>query len=113
MADDPSVKAGTGAARLLLESGEKALRDLLIAFDLLSEQVLNGTVPAERDLSRACVTLARVRTTLMQEIQKHEKRVLMSEGLTEEAPIDFDEIRTDIERRIDRLLEQEKKGEVS
>ncbi|MGI9388587.1 MAG: hypothetical protein ACR2O1_00900 [Boseongicola sp.] len=112
MADDPSVKAGTGDARLLLESGEKALRDLLVAFDLLSEQVHSGDVPAERDLSRACVTLARVRSTLMEEIQKHERRVLMSEGLTDNAPIDFNGIRKDIGRRIDRLVKQEKKSEV-
>jgi len=112
MADEPSVKAGTGDARLLLESGEKAMRDLLMAFDNLSGQVRGGDVPPERDLARACVTLTRVRTTLMEEIQKHERRVLMSEGLTDEAPIDFDAIRTDIGRRIDNLIKQEKEKEI-
>ena len=107
MADDPSVKAGTGDARLLLESGEKALRDLLIAFDLLSERILDGDLPEERDLARTCVTLAKVRSTLMEEIQKHERRVLMSEGLRDEAPIDFEAVRKDIGRRIDRITEQE------
>ena len=112
MADDPSVKAGTGDARLLLKSGEKALRDLLVAFDRLSEQVHAGEVPAERDLTRACVTLAKVRSTLIEEIQKHERRVLMSEGLTDKAPIDFDGIRKDIGRRIDSLLEPGEEREV-
>ena len=112
MADEPSVKAGTGDARLLLKSGEKALRDLLVAFDDLSERVRDGDMPAERDLARACVTLAKVRATLMEEIQKHERRVLMSEGLTEEAPIDFIAIRTDIGRRIDSLIEQDEEKEI-
>ncbi len=107
MAEDPSVKAGTGDARLLLESGEKALRELLIAFDELSERIRDGDLAAERDLARTCVTLAKVRSTLMEEIQKHERRVLMSEGLNDEAPIDFDAIRKDIGRRIDRLAKQE------
>ena len=112
MADDPSVKAGTGDARLLLESGERALRDLLVAFDLLTDRVLDGEVPEERDLTRACVTLSKVRSTLMEEILKHERRVLVSEGLTDEAPIDFGAIRIEIRRRIDSLIEQEKQEEI-
>ncbi len=109
MTDDPSKKAGTDDARLLLRQGERALRDLLIAFDLLSDRIMDGDLPKTSDLAMVCATHAKVRTSLLEEIQKHERRVVISEGLTNDAPLDLDTLRHEIGRKIDRVREREAK----
>ncbi len=39
MDDDPSTPAGTDHARRMLDQSEKALDEILIAFDLMAERI--------------------------------------------------------------------------
>jgi hypothetical protein len=104
MADDPSVLAGTLGSRRALEESEKALEEVLEAFDVLADRIKNSdddVAPAE--ISKSRLVLAQVRTQLSEEVSKHEKRVLQSAGLTADAPLDFDVLRASIGRKLDRI----------
>ena len=98
--DDP---AGTARARNLLASSEQALDDLLAAFNLMAEQVRRGDTVRKAELASAIVALTKCRTNIIEEIQKHERRVLSSAGLSTAVDLDFDAVRRDIGRRLDRL----------
>ena len=104
MADDPSVLAGTFSSRRALEQSEKAMDEIIEAFDSLARRIKNGdddVAPAE--ISKSRLVLAQVRTQLSEEVSKHEKRVLQSAGLATDAPIDFDKLRASIGRKLNRI----------
>lgn len=103
MTDHPSSKAGTEEARALLKSGENAMRSLLVAFDLMADEILDGKDYSEAEIKRTCLALGRAQSSLMEEIQKYERHVLREKGLIEEAPIDFDRVRREIGRRLDGI----------
>ena len=103
MADDPSAIAGTESARRSLDRSEKSMEGLLTAFDEMAERILNGEDVTIAEMSKARVALSYVRAQLVTEVNKHEERVLVSEGLVAHAPLDLDRIRGDIGRRLDRL----------
>ena len=108
MADDPSVLAGTASARLALEESEEALLDLIDAFRSFAVRVRDpddDVTPAE--ISKARTALAQVRSQLVEEVSKHEKRVLQSEGLVADAPLDFDALRSSIGRKLDSIRRAE------
>ncbi|MDA8585729.1 hypothetical protein N9L47_05575 [Rhodobacteraceae bacterium] len=104
MDDDPSVIAGTFKSRRLLKHSETALEDVLAAFDLMSERILNG----EEDVTLAEISKSRshlgyVRAQLVEEVNRHEKRIFHSEGLVADAPLDFDAIRSSVGGKLDRI----------
>ncbi len=104
MADDPSVLAGTVSARFALDQSEKALSKIIEAFDVLEKRMEDAAAevsPAE--LSKTKTALGQARTQLVDEVTKHEKRVLQSEGLVADAPLDFDALRASIGRKLDNI----------
>ena len=104
MADDPEVSLETEHARWMLQQSEKALRRVLMAFDAMEERMLHGDVPlSEADLSKACASLGNTRSKLLDEVNKYERHVLLSNGLTAEAPIDFDAIKDKIGSSLDSI----------
>lgn len=106
MADDPSVLAGTFNSRRALEQSEKAMEEVIEAFDKLADRIKasdDDVAPAE--ISKSRLVLAQVRTQLSEEVSKHERRVLQSEGLTADAPLDFDKLRASIGGKLDRIRE--------
>ncbi|QMU57718.1 MAG: hypothetical protein GKR98_05595 [Boseongicola sp.] len=113
MTEDISNRAGTNGARVLLMHSEQALEDVLAAFALLAKRIKDGDLPSDTDFAQSCRVLARTRITLIEEIQKHEKRVLVAKGNAAEAPLDFDAIKDEIGRKLDRLREQKGSGGAS
>ena len=103
MADDPSAIAETKRARWRLEQSEKSMEDLLAAFDLMAERMMKGEEVTIAEISKARTAIGYVRAQLMDEVNKYEERVLTEKGLVEHAPLDFDAIRRDVGRRLDRL----------
>ncbi len=103
MDDDPSTPAGTDHARRMLDQSEKALDEILIAFDLMAERIKTGDDIPATELTRSFTALGQARTRLINEVKEHEKRVLRAEGLDPEAALDLDAIRFEIGRRLDRI----------
>ncbi len=103
MTDDPSKIARTLTAREKLAKSEKAMDEIMAAFELMAERMLEGENLSKAELSKSLSTLAETRTQLLKEVNKHEERVLLSKGLVATAPIDFDAVRSEIGRSLDRL----------
>lgn len=103
MAEDPAILAGTFASRRMLARSEKSMEDILVAFDVMAERMLDGDNIPVAELAKARTALGQVRSQLLEEVYKHEKRVLLSQGLLADAPLDFDELRREIGSSLDRI----------
>lgn len=104
MADDPDVPLGTERARWKLRHSEKALDKVLDAFDAMEQRMLDGEEGLViGDLSKARIALGQTRSQLLDEVNKYERHILLSEGLIDGAPIDFDAIKDQIGSSLDRI----------
>ena len=104
MTDDPSKLAGTIASRELLSKSEKSMQDILAAFELMAERILEDKENLSKaELSQARIALAQTRSQLVDEVNKYEQRVLLSKGLVANAPLDFDAIRAEVGGKLDRI----------
>lgn len=81
MANNPAVHKKTRHARRMLSQSEAALDDILTAFEEMRNQMLNGTL-STADLSKARISLGFARSKLLEEVNKYEKHVLVSKGLS-------------------------------
>ena len=113
MTDDSTAKPGADGARQLLTHSERTLREWLVAFEAMTGEVLEGEVPEAGEVSVAVARLAHTRTMVIQEIKAHEQRVHLSEGRLSDDPLDFDVIRNEIGRRLDRIRAARGSGGVS
>lgn len=103
MADDPEVPEGTEHARWMLRQSEKALRDVLDGFDAMRQMMLSGEAPSISDISKARTALGNARAQLLDEVNKYEKHILLSNRLVDEAPLDLDTLKDQIGRHLDRI----------
>ena len=113
MTDDRTGHAGADAARLLLEESEQILRDLLEAVSSAADRTRRGELIGEADISGAIVALANTRTMVIQEIQSHDKRGELSEGVFSQDTHDFDAVRTLLGRQLDRIRNAAGTDEIS
>jgi hypothetical protein len=103
MTDDPAAKAGTeGETRPLGKSGTP-LEDLLQRFLFMSMRLELGEDVAGTEVVRAGMSLGTVRKTILDEVRRHEARVLNTAGSDRTDALDLDDIRTRIGRRLDRI----------
>ena len=102
MARDPSEMAGTQRARRLLSQSEKAVEDMLIVFDSMAERMRAGEV-SESDVVKVLTAYTRARNRLIEEVVKNENGVLVDRKQVAHAPLDFDELRRGIGRKLDRI----------
>ena len=113
MTEETSKLAGTIVSRAMLDQSEKAMEDILAAFELMAERMMTGEDDMSMgELSKARIALGQTRSQLIDEVNKHEKRVLLSKGLLAEAPLDFDSIRAEIGSKLDRLRRAQISGHV-
>ncbi|MDJ1017905.1 MAG: hypothetical protein QNJ35_15460 [Paracoccaceae bacterium] len=112
MTDDPSEKAGTDGSRWLLKQSETALTDVLAAFEIMVTRFRKGENVPDSEIQKACIVHSAVRNRLLEQVEKHEKQVLLDGGLLAEAPLDFDEIRREVGRHLDRIRDAERSGEL-
>jgi len=113
MTDDPIGKTGADASRRLLAQSEQILRDLMAAFETAAGRLRATDAPLDTDISSAIVMLAKTRTTVIQEIQTNDKRVQLSGGVFTHRPHNFDAVRGEIGRRLDRIRDANGAGDVS
>lgn len=113
MSDDPTGKTGADASRLILAQSEQILRDLLAAFETAAGRLRAADAPFDTDIPSAIVTLARIRTTVIQEIQTNDKRVQLSGGVFSHKPHNFDTVRDELGRRLDRIRDASRAGNLS
>ena len=104
MADDPFVLAGTFKSRRMLRESEKAMEDILEAFEVMADRIKSGEAEvAPAEITKMRTVLAQVRSQLVDEVNKHEERVFHSNGLSRDAPMDFEQLRSDIGSKLDRI----------
>ncbi|SMX24442.1 hypothetical protein [Boseongicola aestuarii] len=113
MTDDPIGKIGADASRQLLAQSEQILRDLMAAFETAAGRLRAKDAPLDTDISSAIVMLAKTRTTVIQEIQTNDKRVQLSGGVFSRKPHNFDSVRDELGRRLDRIRDARGTGDVS
>ena len=111
MADDPSVLAGTFTSRRMLGESEKAMEDILTAFEVMADRIKKGESDATpTEIIKMRTVLAQVRSQLVDEVKKHEERVFHSNGLSRDAPMDFEQLRSDIGSKLDRIRKSRGSG---
>lgn len=104
MTDDPASTSGTEGARELLEHSQHVLTDLMAGLSAMSARLSKGELVGEADMVAAVEALAAMRTTLMKEVERHEAHVRdTQEGCRDTVPLDLDDSRARIARRLDRL----------
>ncbi len=103
MTKEPNVLGETARARWILQQSETALEDILAAFDLISERILEGEDVSLADITKARIALGQARTQLIEEVRKYEERIARDRGLVADAPLDFDALRESIGRKLDRI----------
>lgn len=113
MTDDPTGKTGADASRLLLAQSEQILRELLAAFETAAGRLRTTDAPLDTDISSAILMLAKTRTTVIQEIQTNDKRVQLSSGVLSRKPHNFDTVRDELGRKLDRIRNAARAGRVS
>ncbi len=102
MNDDPNRQADTDRARQQLARSEKALAEVVRAFELMAERMQTEDVSAA-ELTKTLTAHSQARTRLQDEVKEHDNRVLLAEGRVAEAPLDLEAIRVEIGRRIDSI----------
>ena len=103
MNDAPYKQAGTSDARRLLRESETALWDVLAAINLMRNRITAGETLPPAELQRAVMALGTTRARVLDEVQRHERRKFLENGLVADAPLDFDLIRDEIGGQLDRL----------
>ena len=103
MAEDQNDRLNAEHARSLLRESEVALRDVLDALDILRARIRAGDDVPPAELSRALTAFSQARTRLTEEVTRHEDRILLATKRVASAPLDFDELRASLGRKIDRI----------
>ncbi|PWK57540.1 hypothetical protein [Silicimonas algicola] len=104
MTDDPAILAGTFKSRRLLLLSESVVNDMLDVFqDAATETAKTADKASLAEMKSALLVYSKARNELIDEVKKHEKHVLEARGLIASAPIDFDRLRVEIGRSLDRI----------
>ena len=103
MTDDPSARPGAeGERRRPMDRG--AILDVLLdGFRDMSSRLEEGEAPGRVDVNRAGMSLGTVRKTILEEVRRHEAGFLNSAEPGATGPIDLDDMRDRIGRRLDRI----------
>ena len=102
MAIDPAKLAGTERARNLLAQSAKSVADMLIVFESMADRISRDEM-TKAELASVLKAHAEARTQLIKVVVQHENDVLVEQKLVAHAPLNFDELRRDIGRKLDRL----------
>lgn len=100
---DLAELAGTTRAREILRESETLVEDVLAALADVREQLVRGELEAVTDINKMRGTLASVRLKLREEVERYEEHVAHGTGRVAAAPLDFDKLRGEIGRKLDRL----------
>lgn len=113
MADEPSDFSDIEQSRALLADSTKSLRGVLKALDILEARMTADETISQSDLARVLTAIAQNRGRVNDDMRKHEDRILFDKKLVANAPLDFDQLRSDIGRKVDRLREALRTEDVS
>ena len=89
--------------RRLLRESETALWDVLAAINLMRNRITAGETLPPAEMQRAVMALGTTRARVLDEVQRHERRKFLENGLVADAPLDFEAIRDEIGGQLDRL----------
>lgn len=103
MADEPSDFSDIDRSRELLAYSEKSLRDALDALDIFEARLRSDETVSQSDLGKALTSVSQNRGRVTDDMRKHEDRILFQSRRVANAPLNFDQLRSDIGRKIDRL----------
>lgn len=113
MAEDLPVHFDIERAYALLNESQRALEDMLRAFEHMTGAMQSGERMTEMEMGKSMTSLGRVRRHFLEEVKSYEKHVFESNGLVASAPLDFDQLRSEIGSRLDRLRDAQSAEGVS
>ncbi|MEM7718979.1 MAG: hypothetical protein AAF222_07230 [Pseudomonadota bacterium] len=103
MADDPSEFSDIDRSRKLLAESDEALREALDAFAILKERLLADETVAPTELAKTLTSISQNRGRVTDDMRKHEDRILFHTKRVGNAPLDFDQLRSEIGSTLDRI----------
>ena len=103
MAKEPSDIAETAAARFVLDQSEDLLRNIIVQMQAMVSRIEASEEVTQSEVSKVVSNLNQNRSRLIDEVSKHENRILIEQKRVAHAPLDFDELRLEIGRKIDRI----------
>ncbi|MEM6385763.1 MAG: hypothetical protein AAF718_05950 [Pseudomonadota bacterium] len=103
MADESSDFSDIERSRELLEQSDEALQEALLAFAILKERLLADETVPPSDVAKALTNISQHRGRVTDDMRKHEDRLLFQSKRVANAPLDFDKLRSDIGRKVDRI----------
>ena len=103
MTDDPADTAGTEGERLfpLVEGG--LVNGVLNVLRDMSRHPAPGDEPGPDGQAMSGADLSAMRSGILKEVLRHDARVFDTKGQGDAAPVDLDDIRVSIGRRLDRI----------
>lgn len=107
----PSEDEGTAAESL--EMAERHFQDALEALDIAKRHLQDGADPRAAEIARAASDLRKATQTLFDERKKVEQQRRRDARIDADFGFDFDDARTEIGRRLDRLRDTLGSGGVS
>ena len=103
MAEETSDLSDIARSRRLLNESENALRDALDAFAIMRARVLADQIIQPGELAKTLTAISQNRGRVTDDMRKHEDRILFTSKRVAHAPLDFDELRSALGRKLDRI----------
>lgn len=104
MADD-AARGVTDEARASLDESVRSLKRMLKTIERVMERMERKDDPSAPEVSKVISALTQVQTELRKKVEAYERDTLREAGALEDARIDFDTLRAEIGRKLDRLRE--------
>lgn len=112
MADDPSVFSDIERSRALLADSEASLRGIIDALNIMEARLRADETLSQADLAKALTVISQNRGRVSDDLRKHEDRIFFRHKRVANAPLDFDTLRFEIGRKLDRLRSTLDAGDV-
>jgi hypothetical protein len=113
MADDLSGFSDIERSRALLADSEASLRGIIDALNIMEARLRADETLSQADLAKALTVISQNRGRVSDDLRKHEDRLFFRHKQVANAPLDFDELRAAIGRKLDRLRAALDPGDVS
>ncbi|MEM9426711.1 MAG: hypothetical protein AAGA06_08405 [Pseudomonadota bacterium] len=103
MAEEPSENSDIERSRRLLCQSDDALQSALDAFAIIQARIEADETMSQVDIAKALTAISQNRGRVRDDMRSYEDRVLYQAKRVANAPLDFDELRAALGRKLDRI----------
>lgn len=103
MAEEPSENSDIERSRRLLCQSDDALQSALDAFAIIQARIEADDAMPQAEISKVLTALSQNRGRVRDDMRAYEDRILYKEKRVANAPLDFDELRAALGRKLDRI----------